>query len=228
MVPVISVNQVSKHYGSNETLVNALQSVNFDLNKGEFTAAVGPSGSGKSTLLQLIGGLDKPQTGEIELSGKPLSQMSYRELSNFRRDHIGFVFQAYNLVPVLTVEENIEYILLLKGVSKEEREQKVYEILKKIKMEDKIKKKPTELSGGQQQRVAIARALVAKPDIILADEPTANLDSKTGMEIIDFMKDLNEEENVTFLFSTHDPMIMSKAKRLIHLKDGKITQDELM
>ena len=226
MVPVISVNQISKHYGSNETLVNALEDVNFSLQQGEFTATVGPSGSGKSTLLQLIGGLDKPQSGEIKLSGRELSQMSYKELSNFRRDHIGFVFQAYNLIPVLTVEENIEYILLLKGVEKEERQQRIYQILKRINMEDKIKKKPTELSGGQQQRVAIARALVAKPDIILADEPTANLDSKTGMEIIDLMKELNEQENITFLFSTHDPMIMSKAKRILHLKDGKITQDE--
>ena len=226
MAPVISVNQISKHYGSNETLVNALEDVNFSLQQGEFTATVGPSGSGKSTLLQLIGGLDKPQSGEIKLSGRELSQMSYKELSNFRRDHIGFVFQAYNLIPVLTVEENIEYILLLKGVEKEERQQRIYQILKRINMEDKIKKKPTELSGGQQQRVAIARALVAKPDIILADEPTANLDSKTGMEIIDLMKELNEQENITFLFSTHDPMIMSKAKRILHLKDGKITQDE--
>ncbi len=229
MPSVIETQGLSKYFGdeSNEdTLVKALDQVSIDIKAGEFTALIGPSGSGKSTLLHLIGGLDNPSHGGVKLSGKAIGDMSANELSEFRRDHIGFVFQAYNLIPVLTVAENIEYIMLLQGISSEQRKKRTQDILKRVGLEGKESRLPGQLSGGQQQRVAVARAMVSEPDIILADEPTANLDSKTGVELLELMKELNQEQGMTFLFSTHDPKIMDRASRLIHLEDGKVIRDE--
>ena len=225
MENVIEVQEVCRDFGDGETLVQALKSLSVNIKRGEFTAVVGPSGSGKSTLLHLIGGLDKPSSGRILLAGKAMSQMTGNELSDYRRDHIGFVFQAYNLIPVLSVEENVEYVMLLQGVSPAERKERVHAMLKRLGLGDKYKRFPNQLSGGQQQRVAVARAMVSHPDIILADEPTANLDSKTGGDLLDLMKELHELEKITFLFSTHDPMVMERAQRLIRLKDGEISED---
>lgn len=224
MEPVIEVQSVSKEFGEGETLVRALKSLSVNIERGEFTAVVGPSGSGKSTLFHMIGGLDKPTSGQIFLAGKTISSMSGGELSDYRRDHIGFVFQAYNLIPVLTVEENIEYVMLLQGIPPSERRERVHQMLSRLGLGDKHKRFPNQLSGGQQQRVAVARAMVSHPDIILADEPTANLDSKTGEDLLDLMKELHEREKMTFLFSTHDPMVMERAERLIRLKDGEVVE----
>ncbi|MFY0665207.1 MAG: ABC transporter ATP-binding protein [Natronospirillum sp.] len=226
MKPVIETRQLSKHYGAGDTLVKALDDVSMVIQPGEFTAIVGPSGSGKSTLLQLMGGLDTPSTGEVRLSDKAISLMSGKELSDFRRDHIGFIFQAYNLIPVLSAAENCEYIMLLQGVPKAERQRRVDAMLARVGLEGKAHRRPKELSGGQQQRVAVARAMVSQPDIILADEPTANLDSQTGKDLLDMMHELNRKEGMTFVFSTHDPMIMERASRLVQLRDGRIEQDE--
>jgi putative ABC transport system ATP-binding protein len=227
---VIETQGLCKYFGDQndtETLVKALDDVSLSVQKGEFTALVGPSGSGKSTLLHLIGGLDTATKGKVMLGGRAISQMSERELSDYRRDHIGFIFQSYNLIPVLTVAENIEYIMLLQGVDEAIRKQKTLTILKNVGLAGKENRLPSQLSGGQQQRVAVARAMVSEPDIIFADEPTANLDSKTGAELLDLMKTLNQEQGMTFLFSTHDPKIMQRAGRLVHLEDGRIIEDEL-
>jgi len=226
MNPVIETRQASRHYGEGDTLVKALDQVSLQIQPGEFTAIVGPSGSGKSTLLQLVGGLDIPSEGSIHLSGKAISQMSGRELSDFRRDHIGFIFQAYNLIPVLTAAENCEYIMLLQGIAEKERRERVRAMLERVGLGGKENRRPNQLSGGQQQRVAVARAMVSQPDIILADEPTANLDSQTGADLLDMMHELNRKEGMTFVFSTHDPMIMERASRLVHLRDGRIEQEE--
>ncbi|GGX64101.1 ABC transporter ATP-binding protein [Saccharospirillum salsuginis] len=226
MNPVIETRQASRHYGEGDTLVKALDEVSLQIQPGEFTAIVGPSGSGKSTLLQLVGGLDIPSEGSIHLSGKAISQMSGRELSDFRRDHIGFIFQAYNLIPVLTAAENCEYIMLLQGIAEKERRERVRAMLERVGLGGKENRRPNQLSGGQQQRVAVARAMVSQPDIILADEPTANLDSQTGADLLDMMHELNRKEGMTFVFSTHDPMIMERATRLVHLRDGRIEQEE--
>ena len=177
-------------------------------------------------MLNIIGGLDTPSSGDVLLGGKLISKMSGSELSNFRRDHVGFIFQSYNLIPVLTVEENVEFVMLLQGVEKSLRSKKVKEILEVIGLSGSHDRLPSQLSGGQQQRVAVARAIVSEPDIILADEPTANLDSVTGSALLDMMKKLNEEKGITFIFSTHDKMIMERAKRLVKLHDGKIQSDE--
>lgn len=225
MQEVIRLENVYKIYRVGDVEVTALRGLNLTIRQGEFTAIAGPSGSGKTTLLNLMSGLDTPSSGRVILSGRPISEMSGGELSDFRRDHIGFIFQSYNLIPVLTVEENIEYVMLLQGVSKEERRQRVRAILKEVGLEGMEKRLPSHLSGGQQQRVAIARAMVSQPDIILADEPTANLDSATGAALLDMMRRLNEKTGMTFLFSTHDRMIMDKARRLIVLKDGEIESD---
>lgn len=224
--PVIRTSHLSRHFGEGDTLVKALDDVSLTIEPGEFTAIVGPSGSGKSTLLQLIGGLEEPTSGEVWLSGQPISQMSGSELSHFRRDHIGFIFQAYNLIPVLSAEENVEYIMLLQGLHEKVRRERTYKILEHVGLKGRENRRPSQLSGGQQQRVAVARAMVSEPDIILADEPTANLDSQTGMELLDLMKKLNEEEGMTFVFSTHDQKIMDRAGRLITLEDGRIAKDE--
>jgi len=218
---------VSKQYRSGEITVDALNSVSLTIKRGEFTAIAGPSGSGKTTLLYMISGLDIPSSGTVILDGKPVSTMSGREQSDFRRDHIGFIFQSYNLIPVLTVRENIEYIMLLQGVPEGERRLRVSEILEEVSLGGMEKRMPTQLSGGQQQRVAVARAMVSKPDIILADEPTANLDSHTGESLIEMMRQLNERWGMTFVFSTHEAMIMERAKRLVLLKDGRIEKDEI-
>lgn len=223
---VIESKSLCRHFGQGDTLVKALSDANLTIKKGEFTAIIGPSGSGKSTLLQLIGGLDSPTSGDAFLDNKNISHMTGTELSDFRRDHIGFIFQSYNLIPVLSAKENIEYIMLLQGVSAPEREKRVAMIMHAVGLEGLADRRPAQLSGGQQQRVAVARAMVSKPSIILADEPTANLDSKTGADLLDMMKDLNEKQNMTFVFSTHDPMIMERARRIIRLVDGRIVDDE--
>ncbi|MBN2382893.1 ABC transporter ATP-binding protein [bacterium] len=224
---VIQTEDLSMVYRTGEIAVQALCQVNLTIRQGEFTAIAGPSGSGKTTLLNMISGLDHPTAGKVFLSGKAMSDMSGSELSDFRRDHIGFVFQSYNLVPVLSVRENIEYIMLLQGVSQAERRRRVREILHDIGLEGMEDRRPVHLSGGQQQRVAVARAMVSQPDLILADEPTANLDSATGASLVDMMRTLNRDRGMTFVFSTHDEMIKERARRLIILKDGRIENDEV-
>ncbi len=224
---VIKTENVKKIYSDNGVPVNAVNGIDLTINEKEFTAIVGPSGSGKTTFLNVISGLDKATEGKVWLNGKLISEMSGKELSDFRRDNIGFIFQAYNLIPVLTVEENIEYIMLLQNVPKEERHQRVMDILEDVGLKGFEDRKPPKLSGGQQQRVAIARAMVSKPVLILADEPTANLDSETGAELLDMMRELNQKHGMTFLFSTHDQMIMDRATRLVILKDGQIDEDRV-
>ncbi len=224
---VIVTQEITKVYSESDVPVEALRGVAFAIQSGEFTALVGPSGSGKTTLLNIISGLDSPTAGKVWLSGKVLSEMSGNELSDFRRDNIGFIFQAYNLIPVLTVEENVEYIMLLQGVPKSERHKRVEAMLEEVGLEGFADRKPPQLSGGQQQRVAIARAMVSHPTIILADEPTANLDSKTGEDLLSMMSRLNAQTGMTFVFSTHDQMVMNSARRLITLKDGQIESDRI-
>ena len=224
---VMNTNNLDKSFGSGETEIHALKDVNLEIMRGDFAAIVGPSGSGKTTLLNILCGLDTVSSGEIQVSGRSLQSMSGSELAQFRCEHIGLVFQAYNLIPVLTVLENIEYVMLLQNVSSAERKERVRKFLTEVGLEGKENRFPAELSGGQQQRVAIARAMVSHPDIILADEPTANLDSETGAKLLDMMRKFNEELNMTFVFSTHDPQIMERAKRLVTLTDGQIVSDEL-
>ena len=224
---VIASKNVSKHFGEGEAQVHALREVDLDINIGDFAAIVGPSGSGKTTLLNILCGLDKVSSGDIQVSGRSLQNMSGSELAKFRREHIGLVFQAYNLIPVLTVMENIEYVMLLQNVPVAERKERVEKFLTEVDLEGKGNRFPVELSGGQQQRVAIARAMVSHPDIILADEPTANLDSETGVLLLDMMRKFNEEFQMTFVFSTHDPQIMERAERVVTLTDGHIVSDEI-
>lgn len=227
MTPVISTIDVCRYFGDDEeTMVKAVDRVSIEIERGEFTAIVGPSGSGKTTLLHLLGGLDNPTSGSVKLSGTNIAEMSGAALSDFRRDHIGFVFQSYNLIPVFSAEENIEYIMLLQDVKASERKRRVADMLQQVGLEGLGNRRPNKLSGGQQQRVAIARAMVSHPEIILADEPTANLDSKTGIALLDLMKELNRQYQMTFVFSTHDEKIMSRASRLIHIHDGEIELDE--
>ena len=223
---VIRARGVTKEYSDNGISVRALRGIDMRIDPGEFTAIVGPSGSGKTTLLNIISGLDTSTAGSVWLAGKLLSGLSGRELSDFRRDHIGFVFQAYNLIPVLSVAENVEYIMLLQGVPADERRRRVEARLAPLGLSGMADRRPTQLSGGQQQRAAIARAMVAQPSLILADEPTANLDSATAVDLIEMMRKLNEETGMTFVFSTHDPRIMERARRLIVLVDGQIDRDE--
>ena len=226
MTNLIETRALCRTFGSEETKVTALDHVSINIEEGEFTAIIGPSGSGKTTLLHLIGGLDEPDGGSVTLSGSNIANMSGNQLSDFRRDHIGFIFQAYNLIPVLSAEENIEYIMLLQGVGAAERKKRVKEMLAMVELEGLGDRRPSHLSGGQQQRVAVARAMASNPDIILADEPTANLDSKTGISLLEVMRDLNQQRNMTFVFSTHDEKIMERATRLIYLRDGKVERDE--
>ena len=223
---VIVTEDVTRVYEPDGIPINALNGIDLTIKSGEFTALVGPSGSGKTTFLNIISGLDSPTEGKVLLAGKVLSEMSGNELSDFRRDNIGFIFQAYNLIPVLTVEENVEYIMLLARVPKSERHDRVTAMLEAVGLKDVEDRLPTQLSGGQQQRVAIARAMVSGPAIILADEPTANLDSKTGADLLEMMRQLNLETGMTFIFSTHDQMVMESARRLITLRDGKVDSDE--
>ncbi|MFH1538264.1 MAG: ABC transporter ATP-binding protein [bacterium] len=225
MKAIVSMENVKKDYTLGDVVVNALRGVDLVLSSGEFTAMAGPSGSGKSTLLNLVGGLDRVTSGHIEVDGRKLSELSRTMLSRLRRDRVGFVFQNYNLVPVLTALENAEYVLMLQGVPASERRERVGEILREVGLEGMENRFPRELSGGQQQRVAIARAIVSEPALVLADEPTANVDSKTALSLLDLMEKLNEEKGVTFLFSTHDHAVMKRAKRLLLLRDGMISYD---
>jgi putative ABC transport system ATP-binding protein len=223
---LIVAEDIQKEFREDDIVVDAVRGIDLTVEAGEFTAVVGPSGSGKTTFFNLISGLERPTAGKVWLKNQLVSEMSGRELADFRRDHVGFIFQAYNLIPVLTVEENIEYIMLLQGVSREERRARVRKILAEIEMEGFEKRFPPKISGGQQQRVAIARAMVSRPELILADEPTANLDSQTGAALLDMMRELNRKTGMTFLFSTHDPMVRERADRVLTLKDGRIIKDE--
>ncbi len=224
---VVVTKGITKDYQDNKVPVHALRGIDFKIKRGEFTAIVGPSGSGKTTFLNVISGLDTVSSGKVWLTGKLLSEMSRKELSDFRRDHIGFIFQSNNLIPVLTVEENIEYVMLLQGVEREERHKRVKEILEELGLGKMAHRRPTQLSGGQQQRVGVARAMVAQPEIVLADEPTASLDSEATSSLMGLMRKLNEKSMTTFLFSTHDTRVMDKARRLVVLKDGMIDSDEV-
>ncbi len=226
MKTVIETKNIFKTFGEGELAVQALNDVDIKITKGEFTALVGPSGSGKTTLLNMIGGLDTPTSGNVILNETQITSLKKREMTDFRLRNIGFVFQAYNLIPVLSAFENAEFIMLLQGKSDQERKERVYNLLKEVGLEGKEKNKPGELSGGQQQRVAVVRALAAKPAYILADEPTANLDSKSTEDLLDLMYQLNQEENMTFVFATHDQRVIDRAKRVITLVDGKIERDE--
>jgi len=223
--PVIETKELSKIYpGIVE--VRAVDGVDLQIENDEFTAIVGPSGSGKTTLLNMIGGLDRPSSGSIKVNGTELRDMSDNQLIDFRLKHIGFVFQSYNLIPVLTAKENTEFIMLMQGIEKSIRDERVDNLLNEVGLGDKMNNKPTQLSGGQQQRVAVARALASKPNFVLADEPTANLDSKSASNLLDIMLKLNKEEGVTFIFSTHDQRVIDRARRVITLEDGKIVSDE--
>ncbi|MDZ4844291.1 MAG: ABC transporter ATP-binding protein [Chitinophagales bacterium] len=222
---VIKTENITKIYDQASIPVNALNGVSILIEQGEFTAIVGPSGSGKTTLLNIIGGLDHPTAGKIVIGNEDISAMRENQLIDFRLHHIGFVFQSYNLIPVLTAAENVEFVMLLQGRSKEERDKRVKELMHAVGLEDKINKRPTELSGGQQQRVAVARALASKPKFVLADEPTANLDSKSAENLLDIMLRLNQEESITFIFSTHDQKVINRARRVITLEDGVVVSD---
>jgi putative ABC transport system ATP-binding protein len=217
---LIVCRNLKKDYRQDSIVVPAVRGINLTVEQGEFTAIVGPSGSGKTTFLNLISGLDSPSEGEVWLNGQPLSQMRGNRLSDFRRDNIGFVFQAYNLIPVLNVEENVEYIMMLQGVPRQERHERVSRILAQLGLEGYNRRFPGRLSGGQQQRVAVARAMVSRPALILADEPTANLDSKTSEALLDMMRGLNRDTGMSFVFSTHDQHVVDKARRVIYLEDG--------
>lgn len=223
---IIKTTGLIKTYRNNALEVHAVKQVNLTIEEGEFTAIVGPSGSGKTTLFNMIGGLDDITAGTVEIAGTNISSLSENELIDFRLKHIGFVFQAYNLIPVLTAKENVAFIMLLQGLSKDERMQRSEALLKQVGLGDKFDSLPNQLSGGQQQRVAVARALASKPRFILADEPTANLDSQSTSTLLDLMAEMNEKENITFLFSTHDQRVIDKAKRIITIEDGKIIKDE--
>lgn len=224
---MVEIRNLHKEYGSGEVAVPALTDINLQIDKGEFTVLAGPSGSGKTTLLNLIGCLDDPTRGAVLVEGKDIGRISGAAQADFRRERLGFIFQSYNLIPVLTVFENVEFPLtLLKKFTKEERAAKVRKILAEVGLEKLAQRRPSELSGGQQQRVAIARALVKEPAVVLADEPTANLDSVTGEGILDLMKELNRRNQITFIFSSHDKMVIERAKRVVRLRDGKIEGDE--
>jgi putative ABC transport system ATP-binding protein len=224
---IVRLEQVSKIYHQGKMEVRAVDQLSFSIYEGDLAALCGPSGSGKTTVLNLIGGLDFPTEGSVYLEKKDLSHLSRSEISVVRRDRIGFVFQAYNLIPVMTAYENAEFVLNLQGVSDKERSDRVMSILKQVGLEGLENRRPDEMSGGQQQRVAIARAIVTKPAIILADEPTANVDSATADSLLDLMVELNKEFGITFLFSTHDQRVMDRARRIINLHDGKIDSDEV-
>lgn len=222
---VIKTTGLYKIYNEEAIPVYALRDVSVEIERGAFVAVVGPSGSGKTTLLNIVGGLDQPTRGSVTVDDRELSGMSENALINFRRNHIGFVFQAYNLIPVLTARENAEFVMLLQGTADSERTERVNTLLEAVGIADKADNKPSELSGGQQQRVAVARALAPKPTFILADEPTANLDTKSAYNLLDMMGKLNKEENITFVFSTHDPRVMERARRIITLEDGAVVSD---
>lgn len=219
---IIRVRNVIKDYVKGNIAVRALHGIDLAVQKGEFTAIAGPSGSGKTTLLNLIGGLDRPTSGSVEVEGCGLNELSSAALARLRLRRLGFIFQSHNLLPVLTALENAEYILMIQGMPKEARQKKVKKLLKDVGLEGLEDRFPRELSGGQQQRVAIARAVAAQPVIVLADEPTANVDGKTAAGILDLMRRLNEEEKITMLFSSHDPQVLKRAGKVFSLRDGKL------
>jgi len=212
-------------YTDNSVSVNAVNGVDLTFDEGEFTAIVGPSGSGKTTLLNIIGGLDDATEGTVTIDNVLINQLSANKLTDFRMKNIGFVFQAYNLIPVLTARENVEFIMHLQGSNKKDREARTTELLQAVGLGEMMDRRPSKLSGGQQQRVAVARALASKPKFVLADEPTANLDSKSTENLLDIMEKLNKEEKITFIFSTHDARVVNKARRVITLEDGKVVSD---
>ena len=223
---LVRAEGLEKVYRVDHVEIPALRGINLIIEEEEFLAIAGPSGSGKTTLLNLIGGLDRPTAGRVFLEGEESTSLSRARLAELRLRKIGFVFQAYNLLPVLTALENVEYVMLLQGVPARERRRRALEILKEVGLEGYADRLPSRMSGGQQQRVAVARAIVARPRLVLADEPTANLDSGTGSELLDLMRRLNRDHDVTFVFSTHDPLVMERAERLVRLRDGKIVADE--
>lgn len=223
---MIKVEKVSRNYKTGESIVRALKQVSLEIQGGEFLSIAGPSGSGKTTLLNLIGCIDAIDEGEIIINDQKVSEMNKEEKTTFRRQNLGFIFQTYNLIPVLSAYENVSFVLSLLDVPQSEIKERTYEVLREVGLEGMENRRPSRLSGGQQQRIAIARALVKRPQIILADEPTANLDSKTGEEILKLMKRMNEKYGTTFIFSTHDKMVMEYATRLVQLHDGSIVSDE--
>jgi len=223
---VLELNNVHKVYNTTHIEVHAVNDVSLNFEEGEFAAIVGPSGSGKTTLLNMIGGLDMPTEGKILVNNTDLSTLKSSAIIDFRMRNIGFVFQSYNLIPVLTAKENIEFIMNLQKWSRKKRDERTMELLKAVGLEDRINSRPAQLSGGQQQRVAVARALASKPRFVLADEPTANLDTKSTETLLDIMEKLNRDENITFIFSTHDARVVKKARRVITLEDGKVVSDK--
>ena len=223
---VVQVTAARRHYTTRAAIVRALDGVDLEVHRGEFMAIAGPSGSGKTTLLNLIGALDRPTDGTVWVAGQDVGALSGAGRAELRRDRIGFVFQSYNLIPVLTVFENVEYVMLLQGRSTAERRAAATDVLAAVGLADKLDRRPAELSGGQQQRVAVARAIAAGPSLVLADEPTANLDTVTGEALLDTMQALNRDRGTTFIFSTHDPQVMRRATRLVRLRDGRIESDE--
>jgi len=223
---VLELKNLVKIYNDSAIEVKAVDNIDLSFEQGEFAAIVGPSGSGKTTLLNMIGGLDNPTDGEIIVNDQNIGKLSSSKLIDFRLRNIGFVFQAYNLIPVLTAKENVEFIMELQGKDKKERNERAMELLTAVGIGDRAKSRPSKLSGGQQQRVAVARALASKPKFVLADEPTANLDSKSTETLLDIMEQLNKEENITFIFSTHDQRVVKKARRVITVEDGHVVSDE--
>ncbi len=224
---ILEIKNVSKIYNETEVQVNAVNGVTLDFQEAEFAAIVGPSGSGKTTLLNLIGGLDNPTSGEIIIDGTNLAKLKSSQLIDFRMRNIGFVFQAYNLIPVLTAKENVEFIMNLQKWSRKDRDDRTFELLKAVGLYDRMNSRPAKMSGGQQQRVAVARALASRPKFVLADEPTANLDSKAATTLLEIMEKLNHEEKITFIFSTHDARVVKMAHRVITLEDGKVISDDI-
>jgi len=227
MMNIVECRDVIKTYQQGKVEVHALRGVNLSIQEGGFIALAGPSGSGKTTMLNIIGGLDSANSGSITLDGNIINKMSQSELANLRLHNIGFVFQSYNLIPVLSALENVEFVMLLQGVPAAERRERATAILDDVGLKDAYSRRPAELSGGQQQRVAVARAIVSNPLIVLADEPTANLDSETGKGLMEMMREMNEKKNVTFIFSTHDQMVMDYARRLVHIRDGLVADDQV-
>jgi len=225
---IVQLNDVKKTYPLGKVSVEAIKGVSLNIEKGDFISIAGPSGSGKTTILNMIGCIDTPTSGSVEISGRETGALNDKELTTLRHEYIGFIFQSFNLIPVLNVYENIEFPLLLgkEKIGKQEKQQWVSYLIEQVGLNEQIHQRPNELSGGQRQRVAIARALVSKPEIVLADEPTANLDSKTGETIIELMKNINTEQEATFIFSTHDPAIVSIADRIIRLHDGLVVGEE--
>ncbi|MDY0002729.1 MAG: ABC transporter ATP-binding protein [Polyangia bacterium] len=223
---IVEVSGLHKIFQQGKVQVHALRGVDLDIARGEFTAICGPSGSGKTTLLNLIGALDSPTSGKVRVAGRDLADLSAGQLARLRLKEVGFVFQAYNLVPVLSAWENAEFVMLLQGVPAAERRRRLDEVFSQVGLTGLERRRPSELSGGQQQRVAVARAVAARPALVLADEPTANLDSESGAALLDMMRELNETRQVTFVFSTHDQRVMDRANRLIELRDGVISSDE--